>query len=126
MLIYLQYRLFVIKTYYICCCIEPVFQNNSKSIIKKCFYEEIKLEECCKTAEDFCKDENINIKKVSFDLDYLRIGNLILDDIKRNPKLFDTELFKAENINLYLKKKMKKINLNQHFQFHGYFKIKEN
>ena len=78
------------------------FLDDKTLLIKKCFYEEIKLEECCKTAEDFCKDENINIKKVSFDLDYLRIGNLILDDIKRNPKLFDTELFKAENINLYL------------------------
>ncbi len=84
------------------------FLDDKTLLIKKCFYEEIKLEECCKTAEDFCKDENINIKKVSFDLDYLRIGNLILDDIKRNPKLFDTELFKAENINLYLKKENEK------------------
>ena len=84
------------------------FLDDKTLLIKKCFYEEIKLEECCKTAEDFCKDENINIKEVSFDLDYLRIGNLILDDIKRNPKLFDTELFKAENINLYLKKENEK------------------
>ncbi|MCT7520932.1 hypothetical protein [Aliarcobacter cryaerophilus] len=54
------------------------FLDDKTLLIKKCFYEEIKLEKCCKTAEDFCKDENINIKEVSFDLDYLRVGNLIL------------------------------------------------
>lgn len=84
------------------------FLNETTLLIKECFYNEIKFEECFKTAEDFCKYEKINIKEVSFDLDYLRVGNLILDDIKRNPKLFDTELFKAENINLYLKKENEK------------------
>ncbi|MCT7633015.1 hypothetical protein [Aliarcobacter butzleri] len=58
------------------------FLDDKTLLIKKCFYEEIKLEECCKTAEDFCKDENINIKEVSFDLDYLRVGNLILHNNK--------------------------------------------
>jgi hypothetical protein len=54
------------------------FLDDKTLLIKKCFYEEIKLEECCKVVEDFCKDENINIEKVKFDLDYLRVGDLIL------------------------------------------------
>ena len=74
------------------------FLDDKTLLIKKCFYEEIKLEECCKTAEDFCKDENINIEKISFDLDYLRVGNLILHNNKisetPNELMFKDFIFK--------------------------------
>jgi len=74
------------------------FLDDKTLLIKKCFYEEIKLEECCKTAEDFCKDENINIEKISFDLDYLRVGNLILHNNKisetPNESMFKDFIFK--------------------------------
>ncbi len=78
------------------------------NLIKKCFYEEIKLDECCKVVEDFCEDEQINIQSVNFDLDYLRVGDLILDDEKRNRELFEAKLFKTERINLSLKKENEK------------------
>ena len=74
------------------------FLNETTLLIKKCFYEEINLEECCKTAEDFCEEENINIKEVSFDLDYLRVGNLILHNNKiseiPNESMFKDFIFK--------------------------------
>ncbi|MCT7531341.1 hypothetical protein [Aliarcobacter cryaerophilus] len=74
------------------------FLNETTLLIKKCFYEEINLEECCKTAEDFCEEENINIKEVSFDLDYLRVGNLILHNNKisetPNELMFKDFIFK--------------------------------
>jgi len=74
------------------------FLDDKTLLIKKCFYEEINLEECCKTAEDFCEEENINIKEVSFDLDYLRVGNLILHNNKiseiPNESMFKDFIFK--------------------------------
>ncbi len=84
------------------------FLDEKTLLIKKCFYEEIKLDECCKVVEDFCEDEQINIQSVNFDLDYLRVGDLILDDEKRNRELFEAKLFKTERINLSLKKENEK------------------
>ena len=62
------------------------FLNEKTLLIKEFFYKEIDLEECCKVVKDFCEEENINIEKISFDLDYLRVGNLILHNNKISEK----------------------------------------
>ena len=84
------------------------FLDEKTLLIKKCFYEEIKLDECCKVVEDFCEGEQIRIIQVDYDLNYLRVGALILDDENRNLELFNPELFKTEKINLSLKKENEK------------------
>ena len=92
------------------------FLNETTLLIKECFYNEIKFEECFKTAEDFCEEGKINIEKISFDLDYLRVGNLILDNENRN-----LELFKTEKINLSLKKENEKDKLQSAFSISWVF-----
>ena len=97
------------------------FLDDKTLLIKKCFYEEIKLDECCKVVEDFCEDEQINIQSVNFDLDYLRVGDLILDDEKRNRELFEAKLFKTERINLSLKKENEKDKVESAFSISWVF-----
>lgn len=74
------------------------FLNEKTLLIKEFFYKEIDLEECCKVVKDFCEEENINIEKISFDLDYLRVGNLILHNNKisetPNELMFKDFIFK--------------------------------
>ena len=77
------------------------FLDEKTLLIKECFYKEIKLEECCKLVEDFCKDEEIEINQVDFDLDYLRVGDLILHN-KKNQNTNEFQIVSIDtNENLF-------------------------
>ena len=56
-----------------------------------------------------------------YDLNYLRVGALILDDENRNLKLFNPELFKTEKINLSLKKENEKDKVESAFSISWVF-----
>lgn len=55
------------------------FLDEKTLLIKDCFKKH-DLQECCKVIENFCDNEKININEEDFDLDYLRVGNLILNN----------------------------------------------